>query len=141
MRGNMTFEQSLLNDYIEQLVKQFPQYSLIDQQKILETVRTVVVEPKAIKSARPLEEVLADIRAAIEDGGRARTFFTTAFANWYRRSEKPRVAHLHDYANLDLKNRHLFQEMMCLRDSGRFDDEALFQFEQYCLSFVEKKNR
>ncbi|EHU8077677.1 hypothetical protein KZN62_002663 [Vibrio cholerae] len=135
----ITFEQALLNDYIEQLVKQFPQYSLIEQQNILETVRNVVVEPKAIAKARPVEEVLSDIREAIEDGGRARTFFTTAFANWYRRVPTPRIAHLHDYINLDLKNRHLFQEMMCLRDSGHFDDEVLYQFEQYCLSFVEKE--
>ncbi len=129
----MTFEQAMLNDCIEQLVKQFPQYSKLEQQKILESVRSLVVEPKKISNARPLEDVLADIREAIEDGGRAATFFTTAFSNWYRRTEEPRVAHLHDYINLDFKNRHLFMEMMSLRDSGRFDDEALYQFEQYCL--------
>ncbi len=130
---SMTFEQSMLNEYIEQLVKQFPQYSKIEQQKILESVRSLVVEPKTIAKARPLEDVLADLREAIEDGGRAEMFFTAAFSNWYRRTETPRVAHLHDYINLDLKNRHLFMEMMSLRDSGRFDDEALYQFEQYCL--------
>ena len=64
-------------------------------------------------------------------------FLQTAFSNWYRRTETPRIAHLHDYVNLDYKNRHLFQEMMGLRDSGRFDDEALYQFEQYCLSFMD----
>lgn len=130
---SMTFEQSMLNEYIEQLVKQFPQYSKIEQQKILESVRSLVVEPKTIAKARPLEDVLADLREAIEDGGRAEMFFTAAFSNWYRRTETPRVAHLHDYINLDLKNRHLFMEMMSLRDSGHFDDEALYQFEQYCL--------
>lgn len=133
---NVTFEESMLADYLKQLQEQFPRYSKIEQHKIMESVRSLVVEPKQISKARPLEEVLADIREAIEDGGRAETFFTTAFANWYRRTEEPRVTHLHDYINLDLKNRHLFQEMMCLRDSGRFDDEALYQFEQYCLSFV-----
>ncbi|HGF5004092.1 TPA: hypothetical protein ACF334_004468 [Vibrio parahaemolyticus] len=129
----MTFEQSMLKEYIEQLEKQFPQYSQVDQLKILESVRSLVVEPKTISKARPQEEVLADIREQIEEDGRAALFFATAFSNWYRRVEKPRVAHLHDYINLDLKNRHLFMEMMSLRDSGRFDDEALFQFEQYCL--------
>lgn len=133
----MTFEESMLDEYLEQLRVQFSRYSKLDQHKVLESVRSLVVEPKPIAKARPLEEVLSDIREAIEDGGRARTFFTTAFANWYRRTETPRIAHLHDYINLDLKNRHLFQEMMCLRDSGRFDDEALYQFEQYCLSFVD----
>lgn len=76
------------------------------------------MEPKPIAKASPLEEVLSDIREVIEDGGRARTFFTAAFANWYRRVPTPLIAHLYDYINLDLKNRHLFQEMMCLRDSG-----------------------
>ncbi len=135
----VTFEESMLDEYLEQLRVQFSRYSKLDQHKVLESVRSLVVEPKPIAKARPLEEVLSDIREAIEDGGRARTFFTTAFANWYRRVPTPRIAHLHDYINLDLKNRHLFQEMMCLRDSGRFDDEALYQFEQYCLSFVEKE--
>lgn len=133
----VTFEESMLNDCLVQLQEQFPKYSKLDQMKILESIRSLVVEPKTITKARPLEDVLADIREAIEDGGRARTFFTTAFSNWYRRTETPRVAHLHDYVNLDYKNRHLFQEMMGLRDSGRFDDEALYQFEQYCLSFVD----
>lgn len=32
---SMTFKQSMLNEYIEQLVKKFPQYSKIEQQKIL----------------------------------------------------------------------------------------------------------
>lgn len=129
----MTFEQSMLREYLDQLEKQFTQYSKLDQQKVLESVRSLVVEPKKISKARPLENVLSDIREAIEDGGRAELFFTTAFSNWYRRTEPARVAHLHDYINLDLKNRHLFMEMMSLRDSGRFDDEALYQFEQYCL--------
>lgn len=133
----MTFEQSMLKEYIEQLEKQFQQYSKVDQHKILESVRSLVVEPKTISKARPQEEVLADIREQIEEDGRAALFFATAFTNWYRRVEKSRVAHLHDYINLDLQNRHLFMEMMSLRDSGRFDDEALFQFEQYCLDKVE----
>jgi len=136
---NATFEESMLNDCLVQLQEQFPKYSKLDQVKILESIRSLVVEPKTITKARPLEDVLADIREAIEDGGRARTFFTTAFSNWYRRTETPRIAHLHDYVNLDYKNRHLFQEMMGLRDSGRFDDEALYQFEQYCLSFLDKE--
>ncbi|EOG7744615.1 TPA: hypothetical protein I7141_19060 [Vibrio vulnificus] len=136
---NATFEESMLNDCLVQLQEQFPKYSKLDQMKILESIRSLVVEPKTITKARPLEDVLADIREAIEDGGRARTFFTTAFSNWYRRTETPRIAHLHDYVNLDYKNRHLFQEMMGLRDSGRFDDEALYQFEQYCLSFLDKE--
>ncbi|AUW07579.1 hypothetical protein [Vibrio campbellii] len=136
---NATFEESMLNDCLVQLQEQFPKYSKLDQMKILESIRSLVVEPKTIAKARPLEDVLADIREAIEDGGRARTFFTTAFSNWYRRTETPRIAHLHDYVNLDYKNRHLFQEMMGLRDSGRFDDEALYQFEQYCLSFLDKE--
>lgn len=130
---NMTFEQSMLNDSIEQLIKQFPQYSKLEQHKILESVRALVVEPKVITKARPQAEVLNDLRVVIDDGGRAATFFSTAFSNWYRRSETPRVAHLHDYINLDFANRHLFMEMMGLRDSGHFDDEALYQFEQYCL--------
>ncbi|WP_347361429.1 hypothetical protein [Vibrio vulnificus] len=129
----MTFEQSMLKEYIEQLDKQFPQYSKLQQQKILESVRSLVVEPKTISKARPLEDVLSDIREQVEGDGRASLFFATAFSNWYRRTETPRIAHLHDYVNLDLNNRHLFMEMMSLRDSGRFDDEALFQFEQYCL--------
>jgi hypothetical protein len=36
-----------------------------------------------------------------------------------------------------MKNRSLFIEMLALRDLGRFDDEALYQFEQYCLSVIE----
>ncbi|OCH08109.1 hypothetical protein A6E13_16370 [Aliivibrio fischeri] len=129
----MTFEQDMLSESAAHLVKILPQLSQVDQLKILESVRSLAIEPKKLMKARPQEEVLADIREAIENGGRAELFFTTAFSNWYRRAESPRVAHLHDYSNLDFSNRHLFMEMMGLRDSGRFDDEALYQFEQYCL--------
>ena len=76
---NATFEESMLNDCLVQLQEQFPEYSELDQMKILESIRSLVVEPKTITKARPLEDVLADIREAIEDGGRARTFFTNRF--------------------------------------------------------------
>lgn len=129
----MSYELLMFKEYVAQLEKQFPQYSDTEKVKILESVRSLVVEPKIIAKARSQQEVLADIRVQIEEDGRAGLFFATAFANWYRRAENPRVAHLYDYVNLDLKNRFLFMEMMSLRDSGHFDDEALFQFEQYCL--------
>lgn len=32
----MTFEQSMLREYLDQLEKQFTQYSKLDQQKVLE---------------------------------------------------------------------------------------------------------
>ncbi len=35
----MSFEQSMLREYVEQLEKQFSQYSKVQQHKILESVR------------------------------------------------------------------------------------------------------
>lgn len=130
---NSDYIVAVLTDYLGQLANQLPQYNQTQQQEILDSVRALVMNPKPIAYGRPQEEVLADIREQIEEDGRAALFFTTAFTNWYRRTQEPRVAHLHEYINLDLSNRHLFNEMMSLRDSGRFDDEALYQFEQYCL--------
>lgn len=130
---NSDYIVAVLTDYLGQLANQIPQYNQTQQQEILDSVRALVMNPKPIAYGRPQEEVLADIREQIEEDGRAALFFTTAFTSWYRRTQEPRVAHLHEYINLDLSNRHLFNEMMSLRDSGRFDDEALYQFEQYCL--------
>lgn len=130
---NNDYIVEMLKDYLGQLAHQLPQYNQSQQTEVLDSVRALVMNPKPIAYGRPQEEVLADIREQIEDDGRAAVFFTTAFTNWYRRTQEPRVAHLHDYNNLDLGNRHLFNEMMSLRDSGRFDDESLYQFEQYCL--------
>lgn len=130
---NQTFEQSILADYIEQLLKQFPQYSKVQQHKVLETVRAVVVEPKGITKHRPTQAVLDDMRVQIEEESRAGLLFKSAFPVWYRESKDSPQPRLFDFCNLDLSNRHLFFEMLCLRDSGHFDDEALYQFEQYCL--------
>lgn len=128
-----TFEQTMLADYIEQLEKQFSHYSKPQQHKVLETVRAVVVEPKTITKHRPTQAVLDDMRNEIEEGSRAGLLFQSAFPVWYRESKDSPKPRLFDFVNLDLNNRHLFFEMLCLRDSGYFDDEALYQFEQYCL--------
>ena len=124
---------AVLTDYLGQLANQLPQYNQTQQQEILDSVRALVMNPKPIAYGRPQTEVLSDIREQIEEGGRAALFFTTAFANWYRRTQEPRTAHLHEYINLDMSNRHLFNEMMSLRDSGHFEDASLYHFEQYCL--------
>lgn len=129
----MSYEQDVLNDYIGQLAERFTQFSQSQQHDVLDSIKALITEPKKITNARPQADVLSDLRAAIEHGDRADLFFTTAFPCWYRRTPEPRVAHLHEWMNLDLSNRHLFLEMLALRDSGRFDDEALYQFERYCL--------
>lgn len=134
--ANSTYEQSMLEEYFGQLYNQIGQYDQSQRIDILETVRNLIVEPRRLSNARQPSEVLADIRESIENGGRAALFFTTAFTNWYRRTEKSKTAYLDEYINLDLSNRFLFMEMMSLRDSGRWDDEELYQFEQYCLDKI-----
>ena len=129
----------MLQDYFEQMSKQLPQYNEEQQIQILDSIRALIMNPRTITYGRPQEDILSGLKEAIEDGGRAATFFTTAYCNWYRTKPSGGTAHLYNYGSLDLKNRHLFIEMIGLRDSGHFDDESLFQFEQYCLDKIENK--
>ncbi len=64
-----TYEQAMLEEYFAQLYTQINQYDQPQRIDILETVRNLIVEPKRITNARPQSEVLADIKAAIENGG------------------------------------------------------------------------
>ncbi|CAK6716553.1 conserved hypothetical protein (fragment) [Vibrio harveyi] len=41
---------------------------------------------------------------------------------------------------MDFSNRSLFMEMLALREFGHFDDEDLYQFEQYCLETMGVKS-
>lgn len=122
------------------LIKERLRASGSDQQlTILTQLDAIAKTLPALEVRRSQTEVLADLKEAIEHGGdRARVFFTHSFASWYRSASTKKTAQLHHWAYLDMSNRWLFLEMLTLRDLGRFDDEALYQFEQYCLSVIGK---
>lgn len=127
----------MFNQSCEQIVDRFKSANQEQQQEILIQLDAIAKKQDLIATHRPQEDVLADIKEAMT-GDRARVFFGYSFPSWYRNGSIEQVSQLHHWANLDMNNRHLFLEMLGLRDLGHFDDEALYQFEQFCLEAVEK---
>lgn len=127
----------MFNLSFEQIVERFESANQKQQQEILIQLDAIAKKQDPIAIHRRQEEVLADIKEAMESD-RARVFFGHSFPSWYRNGSIEQVSQLHHWANLDMSNRHLFLEMLGLRDLGHFDDEALYQFEQFCLEAVEK---
>ncbi|WP_435247345.1 hypothetical protein ACMAZD_11675 [Vibrio sp. nBUS_14] len=125
----------MFNLSFEQIVERFESANQEQQQEILIQLDAIAKKQDPIATHRRQEEVLADIKEAMESD-RARVFFGHSFPSWYRNGSIEQVSQLHHWANLDMSNRHLFLEMLGLRDLGHFDDEALYQFEQFCLSAV-----
>ncbi|MEZ8881718.1 hypothetical protein AB6E09_22320 [Vibrio lentus] len=125
----------MFNLSFEQIVERFESANQEQQQEILIQLDAIAKKQDPIATHRSQEDVLADIKEAMESD-RARVFFGHSFPSWYRNGSIEQVSQLHHWANLDMSNRHLFLEMLGLRDLGHFDDEALYQFEQFCLSAV-----
>mgnify|MGYP001465446954 CR=1 FL=1 len=133
----MTFEQAMLEDAFAQIQKRFNSSDTDKQHEILIQLDPVAKKLEQVQVYRSQEEVLADIKKAMQ-GDRAQVFFAHSYVSWYRSYQNKKVQpQLHHWSQLDMKNRSLFIEMLGLRDLGRFDDEALYQFEQYCLSILK----
>ena len=128
-------EEHLFSQSFKQIAKRFNSSNQDQQHKVLIQLDAIAKKQEPIATHRPQEEVLADIKEAMKCD-RARVFFGYSFPSWYRNGSIEQVSQLHHWANLDMSNRYLFLEMLGLRDLGRFDDEALYQFEQFCLSEV-----
>ena len=129
-------EKHLFEQSFNQIAERFCVSSQEQQYEMLIQLDAIAKKQEPIATHRPQEEVLADIKEAM-NAERARVFFGYSFPSWYRNGSIEQVSQLHHWGNLDKGNRHLFLEMLGLRDLGHFDDEALFQFEQFCLSAVE----
>ncbi|WP_192891081.1 hypothetical protein [Vibrio bathopelagicus] len=127
---NHLFEQSF-----ELIAQRFSSSSTTQQHELLCQLDAIAKKHPPIETHRSQADVLADIRNAM-DGERARLFFGHSFPSWYRNGSIEQVSQLHHWTSLDMSNRHLFLEMLGLRDLSHFDDEALYQFEQFCLSAV-----
>ena len=130
---NHLFEQSF-----ELIAQRFSSSSTTQQHELLCQLDAIAKKQTPIETHRSQADVLADIKNAM-DGERARLFFGHSFPIWYRNGSIEHVSQLHHWTSLDMGNRHLFLEMLGLRDLGHFDDEALYQFEQFCLSAVGTK--
>ena len=128
-------EEHLFSQSFKQIAERFNSSNQEQQHKVLIQLDAIAKKQEPIATHRPQEEVLADIKEALKCD-RARVFFGYSFPSWYRNGSIEQVSQLHHWANLDMSNRYLFLEMLGLRDLGRFDDEALYQFEQFCLSEV-----
>ncbi len=128
-------EEHLFSQSFKQIAERFNSSNQEQQHKVLIQLDAIAKKQEPIATHRPQEEVLADIKEAMKCD-RARVFFGYSFPSWYRNGSIEQVSQLHHWANLDMSNRYLFLEMLGLRDLGRFDDEALYQFEQFCLSEV-----
>ena len=132
-------ETFLLNQSIEQIQQRFKQIGAEEQRTILQYIEAIAKKQSPPEVHRPQSDILADIREAMK-GDRARVFFSHSFVSWYRSGNAKCAPQLHHWSNLDFSNRSLFLEMLTLRDLGRFDDEELFQFEQYCLDVMGVKS-
>ncbi|AYV21098.1 hypothetical protein [Vibrio mediterranei] len=137
MGNNSNYLVQMLTSSFEHITDRFNASSEQQQHEILIQLDAIAKKQTLVETHRPQAEVLADIREAMQ-GDRARVFFSHSFASWYRsgQSEKAKPQ-LHHWSQLDMSNRRLYLEMLGLRDLGRWDDEALYQFEQYCLEAIE----
>ena len=127
--------EHLFNQSFEQIAERFEKSSTEQQEEIVIQLDAIAKKLTPVQTHRPQEEVLADIKEAMQ-ADRASVFFAHSYVSWYRSGSNGVKAQLHHWSQLDMKNRCLFIEMLALRDLGRWDDEALFQFEQYCLSVI-----
>lgn len=132
------FEQHLFEQSFELIADRFNTSNSEQQHKLLCQLGAIAKKQTPIATHRPQEEVLADIKKAMQ-GDRASVFFAHSYVSWYRSYQNENAKpQLHHWSQLDVSNRHLFLEMLGLRDLGHWDDEALFLFEQYCLSVIGK---
>lgn len=126
---------SLFNDYGSKVLERFENSSEHQKQKVVQQLEQIAKHQEPAPLYRPVTHVLDDIKQAMEDSDRARVFFAYSFVSWYRSNAKIE-SKLGLYSELDISNRRLYAEMLGLRDMGVFSDEELYQFEQYCLTFV-----
>ncbi|MEZ8372785.1 hypothetical protein AB6C91_00595 [Vibrio cyclitrophicus] len=132
-------EIHLFNTSFEQIAARFENSSTEQQHEMLTQLDAIAKKLTPVQTHRPQEQVLADLKEVVDNGGdRASDFFAHSFASWYRSGRKAQKSQLHHWSQIDMSNRRLFIEMLALRDLGRFDDEGLYQFEQYCLSVIGK---
>ncbi|TOE34596.1 hypothetical protein [Vibrio parahaemolyticus] len=130
--------EHLFNQSFEQIAARFEKSSTAQQEEIVIQLDAIAKKLTPVQTHRPLEDVLADIKESMQ-GDRASVFFAHTYVSWYRSYQNENAKpQLHHWSQLDMKNRSLFIEMLALRDLGRWDDEVLFQFEQYCLSVIGK---
>lgn len=127
--------KDLLHMYGSMIGELFESSNVKKQKEIIGQLEQVAKDIKPVSLYRSQGDVLADIKQAMENSDRARVFFAYSFASWYRSNAKIE-SKLSLYSELDLSNRRLYAEMLGLRDTGSFIDEGLYQFEQYCLTFV-----
>ncbi|TFH90123.1 hypothetical protein ELS82_18565 [Vibrio ouci] len=126
----------MLTESFSQIADRFHASSEEQQQEILIHLDAIAKKQTLVETHRPQAEVLADIKEAM-NGDRARVFFAHSFVSWYRSYQnKEALPQLHHWSQLDISNRRLYLEMLGLRDLGHWDDEELFQFEQYCLEVI-----
>lgn len=130
-----TINEYLFKQMFHQIASRFEKSSAEQQEEIVIQLDAIAKKLPPVQTHRPLEEVLADIKEAMQSD-RAAVFFAHSYVSWYRSGNDGVKPQLHHWSQLDMKNRGLFIEMLALRDLGRWDDEALFQFEQYCLDVI-----
>lgn len=129
-------EVHLFNTSFEQIADRFERCTTEQRHELLIQLDAIAKKLEPIQTHRPQEKVLADLKEAVDNGGdRARDFFAHSFVDWYRSNKKVK-SQLSHWSQLDMNNRRLFIEMLALRDLGRWDDEELYQFEQYCLKAI-----
>ena len=126
----------MLTNSLEQITDRFYASSEEQQHEILIQLDAIAKKQTLVETHRSQAEVIADIRDAMQSD-RARVFFSHSFVSWYRSDQSEKVKpQLHHWSQLDMSNRRLYLEMLGLRDLGRWNDEALYQFEQYCLEVI-----
>jgi hypothetical protein len=135
MGNNSNYLVQMLTSSFEHITDRFNASSEQQQHEILIQLDAIAKKQTLVETHRPQVEVLADIKEAM-NGERARVFFAHSFVSWYRSYQNKEAnpkPQLHHWSQLDMSNRRLYLEMLGLRDLGYWDDEELFQFEQFCI--------
>ncbi len=131
----MNYIESIFVESVKQITKRLNSSSESQQLDILTQLDAIAKKQELAQTHRPQADVLADIKEAMQ-GDRARVFFSHSFVSWYRNGNDCAKPQLHHWCQLDMNNRRLYLEMLGLRDLAHWDDEELFQFEQYCLEVI-----
>lgn len=128
----MTDQDKIFTNSLVELQQKFANLGQLDKAIVQDEIYNLIRENETLSHTSPTQAVLDDIKTRMNNSDRAKTFFASAFTNWYRSSDLQTTTNLSEFDNLDATNQNLFFEMMRLRKHPNFDDEALYQFEQYC---------
>lgn len=78
-------------------------------------------------------EILEQLKQTVTNGGDACLWLGRAYLSWYRGTQ---LIALNGFESLDSNNRHLFHQMLTLRNRPGWNDQDLFELEKELIRII-----